>query len=132
MGRQGVGRRGEARRPAGGHAAGDRAAGGSRAGEAREDHPRRGRADRVGEAVAGGRRDRAGAAGDHAALSADVDGDFGREELDDHFPAADRAAADDQAEELTSVARAKARAYVQARLGTSYELGPTSGRPTSS
>ena len=57
MGHQGVGCRGEARGPAGRHAARDGAAGRSRAREAREDHPRRGRADRVREAVAGGGRD---------------------------------------------------------------------------
>ena len=41
-----------------GHAARDGAAGGSRAREARQDHPRRGRADRVREAGAGGGRPR--------------------------------------------------------------------------
>ena len=41
------------------------------------------------EALAGRWRHRPGAAGDHAALLADADRDFSREELDDHFPAAD-------------------------------------------
>ena len=58
VGHQGVGGRGEARRPAGGHAAGHGPSGRSRAREARQDHPRRGRADRLREAVAGGRRHR--------------------------------------------------------------------------
>ena len=59
VGDQGVGRRSEACRSAGRHAAGDGPAGRSRARETREDHSRRGRADRVGEAGAGRRRDRA-------------------------------------------------------------------------
>ena len=54
VGHQGVGGRSQARRPAAGHAARDGEAGRGRAREAREDHPRRGRADRLGEAVAGG------------------------------------------------------------------------------
>ena len=75
-----------------GHAARDGPAGRGRAGEACEDHPRRGRTGGLGEAGAGGRRDRRRAGHHHLALPADADGDRRGEELDDHLPAADRAA----------------------------------------
>ena len=94
MGDQGVGGRGEARRSAARHAARDGAAGRSRAREARQDHPRRRRARGVGEARAGRRRDRRPADRDHAPLSADAHRDRVGEELDDHLPAAHRAARD--------------------------------------
>ena len=91
VGHQGVGGRGEARRPAAGHAACDGAAGGGRAGEAREDHSRRRRVDRLGEAGAGRRDHRSRACRDHAALPADADGDRLRAELDDYVSPADGA-----------------------------------------
>ena len=73
------------------------APGRGRAREAREDHSRRRRADRVGQAGAGGGDHRPRAVGDHAALSADADGDRGGEEHDGRVPASDGTPTDDHA-----------------------------------